>query len=44
MPPVIKGEDARVLAAQERAALALADRRLANDKAFYGDVVKLFSR
>ena len=42
LPTPAKGKSLRVFALENRAALHLANRRLENDRAFYGDVRREF--
>lgn len=42
IPSPVAGQDARALAAKERAAILQANGRLSNDRAFYLDVVSKF--
>lgn len=44
VPVPHKGDDARALAAQERAAILEANARLKNDRAFYSDVNGQFGK
>lgn len=43
IPQPKKGEDARVFAARERAAILEGNQRLRNDRSFYQDVLDKFS-